>query len=91
MAIKLNKTDEKGVITRYHRLVGFIVTSTSIVAEIESYVNDKKREECEKTGEPTYYQRLAITLDYNGTDKLCFECVYERLLQTEHFNGGEKI
>lgn len=89
MAIKLNKTDEKGVITRYHRIAGLVVRPNEITIEVESYVNKDKRDEQAKTGVPTFYDRLAITEDFDAAP--LFEMFYQRLLEGEQFKGGEKV
>lgn len=91
MAIKLSKTDIKGVITRYHRLVDFSVYPDKINAVVESYVNDKVRKSADGADGEVFYSRTDVVLPYDGEDKLCFECVYERLLQSDEFRGGEKI
>lgn len=92
MAIKLSIVDDKGVTTRYHRVCSFTVKSDIVIADVKSYVNDKVRKsENEDEAEYRYYSRREVALPYNGSDKLCFDCVYEKLLQTDEFRGGEKI
>lgn len=90
MAIKLNITDDKGVITRYHRVAGLTLRPEGeITIEIESYVNKEKRDEQARTGQATFYNRTAISQNFE-TDEL-FQMIYDGLLQTETFKGGEKV
>lgn len=91
MAIKLTKTDSKGVITRYHRVCEFTVYPDTIHATVESYVNNKTREAQKDAMGDFYYSKDTYFLDYNGTDKICVDCIYERLMKTPDFAGGEKI
>lgn len=99
MALKKEIELENGIILNYHRIVSINkITNNSIIIEVASYVNEKKRqEEIEKQKESqekgeTVPMNIFIDTTYINkeySEKETIKDLYEYLKTTEKFKDAE--
>lgn len=99
MALRKEIELESGIITSYHRIVSINkITNNTIIVEVSSYINEKKRQEeidalkiGKETGEAIetniFVDTTILDKEYNETDTI--KDLYNYLKTTEKFKDAE--